>query len=344
MIDLRSDTFTIPTEGMRKAIFEAPVGDDVFGEDPSVNELQEYAAHITGKEAALYVPSGVMGNQISLAVLTTTGEEAIIESDAHIFFYEAASPSVISRIQLRCIPSERGMMPIEEIKKAVRPEDAHFPQTSLICIENTHNRHGGSIIPLDYIKEVEQIVIENGLKYHCDGARLWHASTAAGISLNEYCEPFDTVSLCLSKGLGAPVGSVIVGSKDNIKKAHKWRKMLGGGMRQAGIIAAAGLYAIKNHFHLLPETHNNTRYFANLIHESEFIELDPETVETNIIVFRHTDNIDSNELVEECKNQGLLILSIGNNMIRAVFHFQISEKQTKEAAEIIKDVTADIAK
>jgi threonine aldolase len=338
MIDLRSDTFTVPTNEMRQVIANAPVGDDVFGEDPSVNELQDYTAELLGKEAVLFVPSGVMANQISIAVLTNTGDEVIVESDAHIFYYEAASPSIISRVQLRPLSSERGMIPEDKIIEAIRLPDDHFPPTKLICLENTHNRHGGAIIPIDYIKRIANLAQMKNLKLHCDGARLWNASAATGISMKEYASHFDTVSVCLSKGLGAPVGSLIVSSTENIKIVHRWRKILGGGMRQAGIIAAAGLYAIKNHFKLLPATHENAKKFAQIVSESELITINPESVETNMVVFSLLQNINAFEFEEECIRNGIGVLAVGSKKIRAVFHFQISEREAIEAANKTKDL------
>ena len=335
MIDLRSDTFTVPTAEMRKVIANAEVGDDVFGEDPTVNELQDYTADLLGKEAALFVPSGVMSNQICIATLTNPGDEVIVESEAHIFYYEAAAPSIISNVQLRPLPSIKGVISEDLISASIRKTDLHYPKTSLICLENTHNRHGGTIIPLEYIKRVKNICDVNGILFHCDGARIWNACSATGVSPRDYAEPFDTLSVCLSKGLGAPIGSLVVSSKENIAKALRWRKILGGAMRQVGIIASAGLYAFKNHYQLLAETHGNAKIFAKNISESEYFEVDLSSVETNMVRFETKKDVNSSEFLAELKSRGLLVLEIGKNTFRAVFHFQISQKESKRASEIL---------
>ena len=336
MIDLRSDTFTVPDDEMRKVIASAPVGDDVFREDPSVNELQEYTADFFGKEAALFVPSGTMGNQIGIAVNTKSGDEVIIESQAHIFYYEAAAPAMLSRVQLRCIDSDNGMMEIEKIKSAIRPPNDHYPPTTLICLENTHNRHSGSIIELDYIYKVAEIAGKENILLHCDGARIWHAAVERGASAAEFADPFETVSVCLSKGLGAPVGSLLVGPAEKIEKARKLRKIFGGGMRQCGIIAAAGLYAIRNNYPKLKATHQMALDFAKDLDESDYISVDFRKIQTNIVIFTHSESISSGDLENELKKNGVLVIPFGDNTIRAVFHFQISEKQSIAAADIIK--------
>lgn len=344
MIDLRSDTVTVPTREMMSAIMNARVGDDVYGEDPDVNELQEYVADLFGKESALFVPSGTMSNQLCINVLTNTGDEIICEADAHIFYYETAAPSILSRVQVNTIESENGVMDINKIKEKIRPDVYYFPKTSVICLENTHNRHGGTIIPLDYIDNLGEFCKENGIKYHCDGARIWNACIATGISPKEFVKPFDTVSVCLSKGLGAPVGSLMLSSKENISKALKMRKIFGGGMRQVGILAAAGLHAVKNHFQLLEGDHNNAKLFAGNLAESEHIQIDLNTVETNIVSFKHREEIDSNDLVELCKQKGVIFHALGNNQIRIVFHFQISESNAIKAADILKDALNKLMK
>lgn len=338
MIDLRSDTVTVPTDEMKKAMMNAEVGDDVYGEDPSINELQEYAADLFGKDEALFVPSGVMGNQIGLKLNTNPGEEVIIEADAHIFFYENAAPSVISNVSLNTIPSDKGAMPLQKIKSAIKPDIYYFPTTSLICLESSHNRHGGTVLSQDYISNVKDICKENNINFHLDGARVWNAVTALDVELSEYTAPFDTVSVCLSKGLGSPVGSILLGSKEKMKLARKYRKMLGGGMRQAGILAAAGLFAIKNHFPLMKSDHQNAKDFANLVNESEYLNCDISAVETNIVKIKYSDDINPGEIVSELQKEGLLISDIGGNNLRAVFHFQISNEEMKKSAEILKKV------
>lgn len=338
MIDLRSDTFTMPTQEMRIAMANAEVGDDVFCEDPTINELEEYTANLLGKEAALFVSSGTMGNQLAIAAQTNPGDEIIVESDAHIFFYEAAAPAVISRVQPRCIASETGAMPIESVEAAIRGADIHFPRTSLICLENTHNRHGGTIISLDYIDSLAELAESKGIKLHCDGARLWETCAATGISPADYAKNFDTVTVCLSKGLGAPVGSVLASSREVIAKARKWRKMMGGGMRQAGIIAAGGLFAIKNHFPLIKETHSIARSFAESVSESEYLKCDLSKVQTNIVLFEIPSIVNSSDFVSACLENGLKVLPFSKSIIRAVFHFQISSEAALQGAEIAKTV------
>jgi threonine aldolase len=342
MIDIRSDTVTVPTEEMRKVIANAQVGDDVFGEDPSVNELEVYVADLLGKEAAVFVTSGVMANQISLHILTQPGDEVIVEAESHIFHYEAAAPAVLSGVQLKRIHTEKGIFDENIIDTLLHPDNEHYPNVSLICIENTHNRHGGTIVPIENINKIADKVKKNNLKFHCDGARLWEASAATGIPMKEFALPFDTVSVCLSKGLGAPVGSLVVSSKENIKKARRFRKILGGGMRQAGIIASAGLYAVKNHFNLLPGTHEKARMFARIINQSKNLSLNLDNVETNIVVFNHSARIKSNAFEAECKRNGVRIIQFGENTFRAVFHFQVTNKEAEHAANVVKNISEKI--
>ncbi|MBI5326216.1 MAG: aminotransferase class I/II-fold pyridoxal phosphate-dependent enzyme [Ignavibacteriae bacterium] len=344
MIDLRSDTVTVPTKEMLNSIINAKVGDDVFGDDPTVIELQEYTADLLGKEAALYVPSGTMSNQIAIAIQTKRADEVIVDADAHIYYYEAAAPAAISGVQMRPVKTERGVIPLNDLKNSIRVIDDHFPRTALLCLENTHNRHGGTIIPLDYIKQVKKIVDENKISFHCDGARLWNACAATGISPKEYAEPFNTISVCLSKALGAPVGSLLTGSKELITEGRRKRKMLGGGMRQAGIIAAAGLYALRNNINLLKRDHENAKTFAKLLFESELITLDINRVETNIVYFKLDSKINGMQFEEECKKKGLLLLHLGNNSVRVVFHYQADESVILPAVNIIKDVAKNLSK
>lgn len=328
MIDLRSDTVTIPTPDMRRAMAEAHVGDDVYGEDPTVNELQEYAAELLGKEAALFVPTGVMSNQIAIALHTRRGDEVITESEAHIFHYETAAPAMLSGVQLYCVPSSSGAPDIENLRMAIRPGDYYFPRTALICLENTHNRHGGSVLSLEYIRQVSDIARMNGIAYHCDGARLWNACAASGISAADYAANFDTISACLSKGLGAPAGSLLAGTKVHIETARKYRKIFGGGMRQTGILAAAGLHALKFHRDFLPYDHENARLFAYKLAEAG-ININPNSVQTNIVLFE-VENTAS--LIAECRKRGVLISSGRPGVVRAVFHFQINRTDAIAAA------------
>ncbi len=332
MIDLRSDTVTQPTDEMRRVMAQAPVGDDVFGEDPSVNALQEYVADLLGKEAALFVPSGVMGNQIALAVHCHPGEEVIVEAASHIITYETAAPAVIARVQLVGIPSAFGQMSLEAIEQAIRPPEYYFPRTRLICLENTHNRHGGTVLPVAYIYEVAALARRCGLALHCDGARLWNACVATGISPRQYTEPFDTVMVSFSKGLGAPVGSALVGSREFIASARKWRKLLGGGMRQAGILAAAALYALQHHWERLHEDHEHARLFAQILAESALVEIEPQRVQTNIVIFRYPAPVPFAAFAEACRREGVLLSQGLPGWARAVFHLHVDRKQAMEAA------------
>jgi len=340
IIDLRSDTISKPTKEMMTAIAQAKLGDDVYGEDPTVNELQEYIADLFGKESAIFVPTGTMSNQIGVKIHTNPGNEVIIEKDAHIFFFETAAPAIISNVQMRTLPSLRGEMNINDIADAIRPDVYYFPKTTLICLENTHNRHGGTILSLDYINQVGKLAKENDIAFHLDGARIWNAAVATGIKLRDYAEPFDSISVCLSKGLGTPAGSVLIGTKEKINLAKKWRKILGGGMRQVGILAAAGLYAVKNNIERLAEDHENAKYFAKEISSIDGINIDFAGIETNMVAFEPPQNITASELVSKCKEKGLLFNAISKNKVRIVFHLDISRSDAQKASEIMKQAVA----
>lgn len=344
MIDLRSDTVTKPSPEMLEAMMKAEVGDDVYGEDPTINKLQETAAELFGKEAALFVPSGTMGNQICINILTEAGDEVILDSNAHIFYYETSAPSMLSNVQLMTLPSERGMIDEDLITSAIRPDVYYFPNTSVIALENTHNRHGGAIIDIEYIRSVRKIADEHGLKMHLDGARIWNASVATGISLKEYSESFDTISVCLSKGLGAPVGSLVLSSKNNIKKALRFRKILGGGLRQAGYLAAAGLFAIENNLTKLKQDHDNAKKFAQMISDIPELDCNIERVHTNIVMFKYSDKLDTKELASHLKAKGLLVSEFGNRSVRAVFHLDINTNQAESAAHILRETVAELIK
>ena len=263
MIDLRSDTVTRPTPEMRRAMAEAPVGDDVFGEDPTINRLEEHVAALLGKESAIYCPSGTMTNQIGIFVGTGRGDEVILHEGAHIFNYEAGAPALLSGVQVKTIPGEGGVVGPETLRAAVRPENVHFPRPRLLCLENTHNVAGGRVFPLEDFAAVSAEARDLGLKVHLDGARLFNAAAAAGTPAREWCEHADTVSVCSSKGLGAPVGSLLAGSEETIREARRVRKAFGGGMRQAGIIAAASLYAFEHNVERLHEDHERAKKLAD---------------------------------------------------------------------------------
>lgn len=338
MIDLRSDTVTRPSEAMRKVMYDAEVGDDVFKEDPSVIKLEKYAAELLGKEAALYVPSGVMGNQICLNIFTNPGDEVICERDAHIFNYESGSPAALSGIQLFPIEGKHGVITSEQVEPIIRPTSAYYmPRTKVIEVENTHNRAGGTVWQIENIISLKNLAKKCNLFYHLDGARIWNASVATGISVKEYASHFDSISCCLSKALGAPVGSIIAGTKDFIKEAFRIRKAWGGGMRQVGILAAAGLYALQNNFDRLKEDHDKATYLAERINANPNLEIDMEAVQTNILLF-HPKNISIEDGLKKCKEKGVLF-SVGKiDLIRAITHLDVSFEEVKIAADIIDEV------
>jgi threonine aldolase len=338
LIDLRSDTVTRPSEAMRKVMYEAEVGDDVFQEDPSVNRLQEYAAELLGKEAALYVASGVMGNQVCINVLTKPGDEVICERDSHIFNYESGSPAALSGVQLSPIDGKNGVITPEQVEPFIRPASAYYmPKTKVIEVENTHNRAGGAIHPLDNIVALSKLVKKYNLFYHLDGARIWNASVATGIPVKDYAKHFDSISCCLSKGLGAPVGSIIAGTKDFIKEAFRVRKAWGGGMRQIGILAAAGLYVLKNNIERLEEDHRKAKMIAETISEIPSLQINMEAVQTNIVIFK-PKKISIEKAIEACKKKGLLI-SVGKvDSLRAITHLDVSFDEIEKACNIIREV------
>lgn len=334
MIDLRSDTVTKPSVLMREAIASAEVGDDVWGDDPSVNKLQELCKDITGKPAALFVPSGVMANQLAIKAHTNPAEEIIAEWDSHIIKHEIAAPAFISGVQIMPLKGNRGVLNINDVESHIRPDWYHYPKTSLVCIENTHNRAGGAIYPLEDIIQLNNLTRKYNLKLHIDGARIFNASVETNIPVKEYASYADSISFCFSKGLGAPVGSVLCGETDFITKAHKFRKILGGGMRQAGILAAAAIFALQNNISRLKQDHLNAKYFASEISKLPFIIIDPNLVQTNIVIFK--TNVDANIIKEHCSQKGLLIHNETKNSMRAVFHLDVSSEHTQQAIDIFK--------
>ncbi|MBI2369800.1 MAG: low-specificity L-threonine aldolase [Deltaproteobacteria bacterium] len=330
VIDLRSDTVTRPTPAMRQAMAEAEVGDDVFGEDPTVNALQARSAALLGKEAALFVPSGTMANQLAIRTHTEPGDEVIIEGSSHPFNYEGGATAALSGVQFFTLPGRRGILEASQIEAAIRPPDHHYPRTRLVCLENTHNRGGGSIFPLEKILEIAGVARDRGLALHLDGARLFNACVATGIKPAEYARHFDSVSFCLSKGLGAPVGSLLAGSAAFIDRAHRFRKMFGGGMRQAGILAAAGLYALDHHIERLEEDHRHARLLAQGLAGFPGVEVKPEEVETNMVFVRVTDR-PAAELARALREQGVLLLATARDTIRCVTHLDVSEADIHDA-------------
>jgi threonine aldolase len=336
-IDLRSDTVTKPSKGMREAMANAEVGDDVFGEDPTVNKLQQKVAELLGKEAALYVPSGTMGNQVCIKVHTQPGDEVIAEKGCHMFNYETAGMAFLSNVQVNTIEGKRGVFTVEDVKRVIRPKAYYMPRTRLICMENTHNRAGGTIIPIEVIEEMSALARNEGIRFHLDGARLWNACAETGITPKEYASYVDSISVCLSKGLGAPVGSVIAGPAEFIAEARRYRKIFGGGMRQAGVLAAAGIYALENNVSRLKEDHVKAKSLANELSTIRGFDIDMDSVQTNIIIISLEKlGKTPEEVLQVLKSKGVL-LTLGNYMgIRAVTHMDVSSEQVMYAAQIIK--------
>jgi threonine aldolase len=340
-IDLRSDTVTKPSKAMREYMAYAEVGDDVFGEDPTVIALQEKVAVMLGKEKALYVSSGCLSNQLAIKSHTTAGDEVLMERDAHMFNYETAAPSVLSSVQVQTVPGKRGVFTAEQLPPLIRPDVYYMPKTRMIAAENTHNRSGGTIFPLDEIKKISAFAKENGIAFHLDGARLWNASVATGIPVNEWAKHFDSVSVCFSKGLGAPVGSALCGSSEFIERAHKWRKVFGGGMRQAGIIAAGALYAVEHNIDRLKEDHDKAKFFAQEVSKIPSLSIDLESVQTNIILVDvQKTGKTPNEIIALLKEHNVLVSGGTFTSIRAVTHLDVSMEQVKFAVEKIKSIFA----
>jgi threonine aldolase len=335
-IDLRSDTVTKPSKAMREAMANAEVGDDVWGDDPTVIALEAKCAEISGKEASLFVPSGCMANQLAIKCHTQPSDEIICEWDSHIMKYENSAPAFLSGVQCMPLKGHRGVFSLPEIEAHIRPDWYHFPKTTLICLENTHNRAGGTIYFLDDIKEVRKLAIKHGVRTHLDGARIFNASVETGVSVKEYSNEFDSMSFCFSKGLGAPVGSIVCGSKDFIKRAHRFRKVIGGGMRQAGIIAAGALYALENNVTRLKDDHRKAKHFAEEINKLPYINCDMDTVQTNIVMYQTTT--DAVALLKVLGDKGVHLSNEGPNKMRAVFHMDVSDEQVDQAIEVYKSI------
>jgi len=342
IIDLRSDTVTKPSREMREAMLTAEVGDDVYGEDPTVNRLQKRVAEILGKEAALFVPSGVMANQLALKTQTQSGDEVIVESESHIFNFETAGAAFLSNVQLFTIKGNHGILKADQVDQAIRSPIYYNPRTSLVCLENTHNKAGGTIYPLEEIQKIHDVARNKNLALHLDGARLWNASVATGISPKEYARYFDTVSVCFSKGLGAPVGSALIGTREKIESARKYRKIFGGGMRQIGIIAAGALFALDHNVERLQEDHDKAKWLAKELISLPSIQLDLNSVQTNIIIFSLTGRSESaQELISKLKASGVLISDMGISTLRAVTHLDVSMDHIKKASATIKSLLSN---
>jgi len=315
-IDMRSDTVTKPTPGMIKAMMVAEVGDDVLGDDPTVIRLQDVVAARLGKQAALYVPSGTMSNQLALKAQTQPGDQVVLEDGAHIYRYEGGAPGVLSGVQLTCVPTAAGLLTWPDIAAALNPDNVHSAPPALVCLENTHNRAGGRILPQDEIVRVGQEVHARGLRLHLDGARLWHAHIASGLDLADLAAPFDSVSVCFSKGLGAPVGSVLAADRGTIERAYRFRKMLGGGMRQAGILAAACLYALEHQLQRLREDHRHAAVLATGLDHPDLAVNHP--VDTNIVIVDVAGDGGDESLLAHLVGQGVSALGFGPGRVRLI--------------------------
>jgi threonine aldolase len=337
MIDLRSDTVTRPTAAMRQAMATAEVGDDVLGDDPTVTALERTTAEILGKQAAVYMPSGTMTNQVAIRAHTEPGDEILLDANAHVYYYEGGGPAALAGVMCRLLPGARGIFTGRDVRDALRPRNVHFPRTKLVCIENTHNRGGGSVWTLEQLADVHAAARDAGLQMHLDGARIWNATVALGVSESQIARWFDTVSVCFSKGLGAPVGSVLAGTKDFIERARRFRKQFGGGMRQAGIIAAGAMYALEHHRERLRVDHENARWFAEQIARIPGIRLEPATVQTNIIVFDVT-SMPAEEFGRALQQAGVLVLARGASEIRAVTHLDVTREQIEQAVAAVRKI------
>ena len=335
MIDFRSDTVTLPTPEMKEAMFTAPLGDDVFGEDPTINELENYAAEMFGMEAAIYCVSGTQTNQIAINIHVQPGGEVITNVDSHIYKYEGGGIARNSGASVRLIHGNRGRLTADDVKQWINPENVHLPITQLVSMEDTSNRGGGAIYDFEEIQKIRKVCLENDLPLHLDGARLMNAMVENGIDLKTYAAEFDSISLCLSKGLGAPVGSLLIGSKDFIHRARRVRKVFGGGMRQAGIIAAGGLYALKNNVERLKIDHKHARMLGETLETQEWIQ-EVVPVDTNIVVGVLKNPDELNKVLSKLEDEGILAMDFGPGMIRMVTHLDNSSEDIDKTIEVLK--------
>ncbi len=345
-VDLRSDTLTLPTPEMREAMAHAEVGDDVWGEDPTVQRLEATAAARLGKEAALFVTSGTMGNLVSVVAHTQAGQEVVLDLDSHIYNNEVAGGTVVGHVQMRPVKTERGFLTPEQVQESLRPANIHVPPTGLVCLENTHNRHGGTCCTPEEIAAVAAVAHAAGVPVHIDGARLFNAAVALKRDAREFTQPVDSVTFCLSKGLGAPIGSVVCGSRAFIERARRVRKMVGGGMRQAGIVAAAGLISLDHMIDRLAEDHANARTLAEAVATMRGLAVDLASVQTNIVIIR-VDRGDrprstaaTEELVKGCAARKVKIHAMGPTAIRCVTHKDVDAEDIRRAADAFRELTA----
>jgi threonine aldolase len=341
VIDLRSDTVTRPTPSMRRAMAEAIVGDDQYGDDPTVNELEAQAAELMGKEAAVFVPSGTMGNLASLLARCDRGMEAIVGSESHILWYEMSGASALGGIPLMTVQNDRrGQLDLDQVEQAIRVDGPTSPVTGLICVENSHNRCGGTVLPLAYLHALREISLRRGVPIHMDGARIFNAAAALGVTVAEIASTVDSVQFCLSKGLAAPVGTLVTGDRDFVQRVRRSRKILGGAMRQSGVVAAAGLVAFEEMIGRLPEDHTRARTLAEFLATIPGVSIDLETVQTNIVVFRPPSGIEKAATIAAFRERGLWVSDYGTRGIRMVTHYQIDDAAVDRAREVLAAVLA----
>lgn len=339
--DLRSDTVTRPTPAMRAAMAGAVVGDDALGEDPSVKALEEYVADLLGKEAALFVPSGTMSNQLAIKLHTSPGDEVIVGEGAHVAWYEGGAAPVVSGVQFS-VAGRGGLFTAEDLEAALKPRSYYTPAASLVVLENTHNRAGGRVFPPADVAGIGAKARELGVGLHLDGARIWNAAAASGSHPKALAAPFDSLSVCFSKGLGAPVGSALVGSAALVRRALRYRRMLGGAMRQSGILAAGALYALEHHRERLAEDHAAARRFAEIVAESRAVAIDPARVETNIVNVV-LNSLEADQVVPEAAESGVLLSAMGPRLLRAVTHLDVTTEAVVSAAKTLVSVLARLA-
>ncbi|CAE7549822.1 ltaA [Symbiodinium necroappetens] len=335
-VDLRSDTVTRPTDAMREAMMRAELGDDVLGDDPTVRALEERVASVLGKDAACFVPSGTMANQACVRAQTEPGDEIVAHEGNHVYVYEGGAWAAVSGCSIALLRGDRGMFSGEDVRRSVRPDDTHFPRTRLVCVENTHNRGGGAVWPLARLRDVTETAHGLGLRTHLDGARLWNAHVASGVALDELARGFDTVSVCFSKGLGAPVGSAAAGDASTIRKVRRLRKMLGGGMRQSGLLAGAALHALDHHVDRLAEDHEHAHLLASALSRLPGFRVDPESVETNIVYATIAEGSVAGGaagFVRTLSDLGVRILAVDNQIIRVVTSLAVDRTSVARAIE-----------
>jgi threonine aldolase len=341
VINVRSDTQTLPTPAMREAIFNAPLGDDTYDEDPMVQEFERLAARMVGKEAAVLVLSGTMGNLSALMSLGSPGDEVLIDPESHIFYYEVGGLASIAGLMPMPVPSRRGMLDPAEVAAAIRPPNLHYPRARILCLENTHNRSGGRVVPLELHRELCKVARDRGLLVHLDGARIFNAAVAAGCSAADYARDADSIQVCLSKGLGCPLGSFVAGDRSFIERVDRARKRLGGGMRQAGIIAAAGIYALRNNIDRLADDHRLARRLAEKLNELPGLSVDLETVESNMVYINHAaTGLSTNELAERLKAAGVIASTRPPHQIRMCTHLHHSDEVIDEVVRRVRQVLA----